>query len=54
LHFLWYGDFPVGILMVVCRAMELDGNKKSAIGSNASKAKWIFLCIKIKEVLSKI
>ncbi len=40
--------------MVVCRAIELDGNKKSAIGSNGSKAKWIFLCIKIKEVFSKI
>jgi hypothetical protein len=40
--------------MVVCQAMELDGNKKSAIDSNANKANWIFLCIKIKEMFSKI
>ncbi len=29
--------------------MDLDGNKKSTIGSNASKVKWIFLCIKISK-----
>ncbi len=28
LHLLWYGFFSTGAFMVVCRAMELDGDKR--------------------------
>jgi hypothetical protein len=28
---MWYGYFSIGALMVVCRAMELDGNKKAQL-----------------------
>jgi hypothetical protein len=52
LHFLWYGYFSVGALMVVCRTMELDGDKNvQLVQMQMDKAKWIFfLYIKMKGV----
>ncbi len=53
LYFLWYGYFSVGTLMVVCQAMELDGDKKvqlvQMLGTKLTR--FFFLCISINNVL---
>jgi hypothetical protein len=49
---MWYGYFSIGALMVVCGAMELDGNKKvQLVQMQTDRVKWIFfLCIRMKGV----
>jgi hypothetical protein len=50
---MWYGYFFIGVLMVVCQAMELDGDKRAQLVQmlGMKLSGFFYLCIIINEML---